>query len=292
MKNKILFFMFLCSIDIVVKNKFNNKKSNEKEKTMNQIEKEYSKMNSYLNNLKKEILVDTHKKFSFVNPKISIVIALYNGEKFIKRLLLSIYNQNFKEIEIIFVNDHSVDNSRRILNEYMKRDKRIKLYENTNNKGILFSKSKGVLKSKGKYIMILDQDDVYTQYDAFSTLYNLSEKNNIDILGFSFVFGTNNLTLINRFPLRFLETPILFQPKVIEMNLNNSLNGRVERMNWVLWNYFIRGDLFKKSIKQINEKYMETKMIAHDDFIMFFILVRNARNIKLIKRIFYAQILQ
>lgn len=58
MKNKILFFMFLCSIDIVVKNKFNNKKSNEKEKTMNQIEKEYSKMNSYLNNLKKEILVD------------------------------------------------------------------------------------------------------------------------------------------------------------------------------------------------------------------------------------------
>ena len=139
--------------------------------------------------------------------------------------------------------------------------------------------------------MILDQDDVYTQYDAFSTLYNISEKNNIDILGFSFVYGFNNLTLTNRLPKRFLETPILFQPKVIEMDHNISLEGRVKRMNWFIWNYFIRSDLFKKSIKQINEKYMETKMFAHDDFMLFFILVRNARNIKLIKRIFYAQII-
>ena len=294
MKNKILYFIILCLIFLIFpldNIKFNNTLSNKTENNNILLEKEYSNMNSYIYNLKHDIMINNYQRFSSVDPKISIVIALYNGQNFIKRLLLSIYNQNFKEIEIIFVNDYSIDNSSSIINEYMKKDKRIKLYENKDNKGILYSKSKGVLKSKGKYVMILDQDDIYTQYDVFSTLYYIAENKNLDILGFSFVFGYNNLTLIKGVPDRFFETPVLFQPKVFQMDHNITSNGEVKRMNLFLWNYFIRSDIFKKSIKQIDDKFMKTKMIAHDDFMLFFVLVRNAYKMQLIKRIFYANII-
>ena len=178
-----------------------------------------------------------------------------------------------------------------IIKEFMKKDKRIKLYENKKNKGILFSKSKGILKSNGKYVMILDQDDIYIQTDVFSTLYYIAEKQNLDILGFSFIYAYKNLTIVKKKPNRFFESPILFQPKLIEMDHNYSFNNEVKRINYVIWNFFIKSEIFKKSIKQIDKKFMETKMVAHDDFMFFFILVRNANNMKLIKRIFYAQII-
>jgi cellulose synthase/poly-beta-1,6-N-acetylglucosamine synthase-like glycosyltransferase len=104
------------------------------------------------------------------NPKISIVITVYNGEEFLKTALLSIQNQDFKDIEIIMIDDCSKDNSVRLIKELMIKDPRIILYQNKENRGALYTKTRGVLHAKGKYVMILDMDDLYTQRDAFSTL--------------------------------------------------------------------------------------------------------------------------
>ena len=117
------------------------------------------------------------------NPKISIVITVYNGEGFLKTALLSIQNQDFKDVEIIMIDDCSKDNSVNLIKELMIKDPRIILYQNKENKGMLYTKTRGVLYAKGKYVMILDVDDLYTQRDAFSTLYLEAEKNNLDILG-------------------------------------------------------------------------------------------------------------
>ena len=104
------------------------------------------------------------------NPKISIVISVYNGEAYLKTAVLSIQNQDFKDIEIVMIDDGSKDNSVNLIKELMKIEPRIVLYENGENKGALYTKSRGVLISKGKYIIVMDEDDLIVQRDAFTSL--------------------------------------------------------------------------------------------------------------------------
>jgi glycosyltransferase involved in cell wall biosynthesis len=73
----------------------------------------------------------------------------------------------------------------------MKKDKRIKLIENQKNRKILFCKSLGALYSKGKYIIELDQDDMFIRNDAFNILYKIGENGNLDLLHFNFIAGKN-----------------------------------------------------------------------------------------------------
>ena len=113
------------------------------------------------------------------NPKVSIVVSVYNAEGFLKNAILSIQNQDLKDIEIIMVDDYSKDNSVNLIKEIMKTEPRIFLYQNKENKGALYTKSKGILLSKGKYLLILDVDDMFAQKDAFSFLYEESEKYNL-----------------------------------------------------------------------------------------------------------------
>ena len=88
------------------------------------------------------------------NPKISIIITIYNQKEFIKIIYTCIQNQSIKDIEIIFVDDASNDGSKRIIKLLMKRDRRIIYLKNKNNKGQYYSRYKGVLSAKGKYLII------------------------------------------------------------------------------------------------------------------------------------------
>jgi cellulose synthase/poly-beta-1,6-N-acetylglucosamine synthase-like glycosyltransferase len=74
------------------------------------------------------------------NPKISVIITIYNQKKFIKKIYTCIQNQSIKDIEIIFVDDASIDGSNRIINLLMKRDKRIIYIKNKINKGQYYSR--------------------------------------------------------------------------------------------------------------------------------------------------------
>ena len=227
------------------------------------------------------------------NPKISIIIGTFNAEFYIKNAILSIQNQNFKDIEIIIVDDYSKDNTVQVIKEIMKKDKRIEVFQNGENKGTLYNKARGVLNAKGKYVMILDQDDIYTQKDVFSTLYAYSEKNNLDILGFASIFSNNNNNKVNvraKNVVHYFETPILYQPEVSNRMYNFTEDGTPNRVNYVIWDYIYKTELFKEIIKQIDDKYMNTKMICHEDFLLFFLLTRKAKNIKYIKRLFYINI--
>ena len=227
------------------------------------------------------------------NPKISIIIGTFNAEFYIKNAILSIQNQNFKDIEIIIVDDNSKDNTVPVIKELMKKDERIE-FQNEENKGTLYNKARGVMNAKGKYAMILDQDDIYTQKDVFSTLYSYSEQNNLDIIDFASIFTNENKKKINiRKPnniVHFFETPILYQPEISKRMYNFTERGSPYRVNNVIWDYMYKTELFKESIKQIGDKYMNTKMICHEDFLLFFILTRKAKSLKYIKRLFYINI--
>ena len=224
------------------------------------------------------------------NPKISIIIGTFNGDPYINNTLFSIQNQDFKDVEIIIVDDCSKDNTVNKVKEIMKNDPRIILYQNEENKGTLYTKTKGVLNSNGKYVMILDQDDMYTQRDVFSTLYNYAEQNNLDILGFSAIFS-NKIPFDKPNNIHFyFETHILYQPQVSNQMFIQSYNGYINRKGCFIWNYIYKSELFKNTIKQIEDKFINTKMNCHEDFLLFFLLTRNAYNLKQIKRVFYNQL--
>ena len=159
------------------------------------------KFNNFTNACIKGILIDNKRYPLLKNPKISVIVPLYNGGKYLYYSLRSIQNQKMKDIEIILVDDLSTDNTLKILDKYMKEDERIRLIKNIDNRMILYSKSMAALNSRGKYIIQLDQDDIFIRDDVFDILYYEAKKDNLDLVHIrdickkDFVF--NNLTKVN-----------------------------------------------------------------------------------------------
>ena len=123
------------------------------------------------------------KRYSLMkDPKISAIMPIYNGGKYLNYSLSSIQNQNMKDIEIILIDDNSSDNSLTIIQEHMKKDLRIKLIKNDKNKKILYSKSIAALNSKGEYIIELDQDDMFIREDVFQILYYEAKNNSLELV--------------------------------------------------------------------------------------------------------------
>lgn len=119
------------------------------------------------------------------NPKISVIMSVYDGEKYLDESILSILNQTFKDFEFIIINDCSTDNSLYIIKQYAKKDKRIVLIENEENIGLTKSLNKGLKIAKGKYIARMDADDVALS-ERFNKQYDYLEKNkNVFLLGTS-----------------------------------------------------------------------------------------------------------
>lgn len=105
---------------------------------------------------------------------ISVIVNVYNGEKFIKKCLDSVINQTYKNIEIIIVNDGSTDNTLSICESY--KDNRIKII-NQENMGLSLSRNVGIDNSTGEYLFFVDVDD-YIELDAIEYLYKLTKENN------------------------------------------------------------------------------------------------------------------
>jgi len=113
-------------------------------------------------------------------PKVSIIIPVYNVEKYLKRCLDSVINQTLKDIEIICVNDASTDGSLAILNEYASKDKRIKLISLYENKGAGYARNIGIDHAIGDYIGFVDSDD-YIDLDFYYLLYTKAIQNYAEV---------------------------------------------------------------------------------------------------------------
>lgn len=111
--------------------------------------------------------------------KLSVVLALYNCEKYIEKCLTSLLNQTYKNIEIIVVNDGSTDSSFDIVSKYQKIDKRVKLYSNK-NMGVSYSRNFGISKCTGKYLTFVDSDD-FLDEDMYEKMVNNLILTNSDI---------------------------------------------------------------------------------------------------------------
>jgi len=117
--------------------------------------------------------------------KVSIIVPVYNGEKYLKKCLDSVINQTLEDIEIVCVNDCSTDKSLVILQEYAEKDKRVKIIDLPENKGHCAAKNIALNEASGNYIMFLDNDD-WLETDACELLFNQAFKNKNDFVMFDF----------------------------------------------------------------------------------------------------------
>lgn len=113
------------------------------------------------------------------NIKVSVVIPVYNVEKYIKQCLDSVINQTLKDIEIICINDGSKDNTLAILKEYAQKDSRIVLIDKE-NEGLSAARNQGTDIARGEYISYIDSDD-WVDINYLEALYNAAKKYNSDV---------------------------------------------------------------------------------------------------------------
>ena len=231
------------------------------------------KFNNYIKICNESKLLENQKYSLFKKPKISIMIPIYNGGKYLRYSLRSIQNQKMKNIEIILIDDNSNDNSLILINEYMKEDLRIRLIKNKKNKKILYSKSIGALNSNGNFILELDQDDMFIRDDLFNILFFEATTNNLDLIQIrdfiKYYFYFDKKTKIN------LDGWHIIYPKETHYKEKDELKDKLflDNNNYLLWGMLIKTDIYKKAIHNLWPIIINYKIIFNEDYLITSMIV-------------------
>lgn len=173
-------------------------------------------------------------------PKISIIVPVYNASKYLHECLESVITQTFQDIEIIFINDGSTDDSLEILNEFEKKDTRIIIIDQK-NKGVSAARNSGLEIASGKYIGFVDSDD-HISTDYFQKLMNAAEYNSADVV-FSKAFTDDGSEKNKRYQQEEIIRDLL--PDYLRKDLYNSVCNKMY-LNALIQKHYIRFPLGKK----------------------------------------------
>ena len=202
-------------------------------------------------------------------PKISVIVPVFNVEKYLKECLESIINQTFKDIEIICVNDGSTDSSLEILNNFAEQDNRIKVITQS-NQGLSAARNTGIKYANGEYISFIDSDD-YIDTSLYETLVKYLPA---EMICFNAqAFGDN------------------FIPKKMQKNLICKINGlekisdkSIFKTNVYAWNKLFKTDIIKKyNLKFPNGLYFEDFVFLWD----YMLKIKTAYYLKNHKALYY-----
>ncbi len=135
------------------------------------------------------------------NHKVTIITPIYNVAKYIERCAVSLFEQDFEDIEYIFVNDCTPDNSigilQRVIEKYLNRKPNVKIIHHKENKGLGSARNTGLAKAKGEYILHLDSDD-WVELDMVSSLYNKAKETDADIVACDVFFESKNRHILKQ----------------------------------------------------------------------------------------------
>ena len=206
-------------------------------------------------------------------PKVSIIIPVYNAERFLEKCLDSIENQTFKDIEIICVNDGSKDNSLKILKEYQKKDTRIVIIDKE-NAGVSAARNDGIRKSKGEYVTFADADD-WLELDAIENMYNAIVEKNADVVRTNYYINETYDKVSGKGTLCGLENKIITtsQEDFIELVSNKFLNGNLLCYVWCLLvkrSVLNKTPLFQEGIPYMEDTIFYNELMNVVDKIYFF----------------------
>ena len=216
-------------------------------------------------------------------PLISVIIALYNAEKFINATLKSVQNQRMKEIEIILVDDYSQDKSLLYAEAAQKIDPRIVILKNKKNMAIFYTKSIGVFVARGNYIFSLDDDDFLLVDDLFEIIYEESTTKNYDILEYRWIdsksYDLNERYISMRPFCVHNEGQEIFQPE-LRRRFNRNEKGQRQLPDRFIWGRLIVKDVYLKAVGSVDKEDLARRFTEHDDTITTFLLFKFASSFK------------
>lgn len=196
------------------------------------------------------------------NPKLSIIIPVYNTEKYLIRCLDSIIHQTYKNLEIIVVNDCSQGPCDKILDKYVKKHKNIKCIKHNTNKGLFQARVTGLESASGDYFTFVDSDD-YISIDLYRVMIKKAQECDADIV------ATDRLEVLEDKNCYYSPNDLLQQ---VDWDLSNTecldllmqQNG-LDYGLWVIWNKIYSIDLWKKAelfIKQYSKNILMCEDVA------------------------------
>ena len=183
-------------------------------------------------------------------PKVSVIVPVYNVEKYLRQCLDSIVCQTLENIEIICVNDGSTDNSYTILKEYANKDSRIQIIDKDNS-GYGHSMNLGIQRSTGEYIGIVESDD-FAKPEMFEVLYNIATSHDLDVARCLFSTFKQRDGSIKKIDASDIKSNVLINPQ----------NDLSLFFQWPsVW-----ANIYKRSfIQQHNLKFLETPGASYQD---------------------------
>lgn len=213
-----------------------------------------------------------------MNPEISIIIPVYNVEKYISKCIESVLYQSLSNIEIVVVNDGSTDSSDVIIQEFVNRDNRIKYFK-TENKGVSNARNVGIQNAISPYVIFLDSDDWLDQFTCEKT-FKLAIENNADMVFWNFyrVFEDRNVEA----------NPLFQHTKLFDKNQVQFLKRRICGMLNEEMYQTTQTDLYsmpwakliKKSIITDNQIiFVDRKIVGSEDTLFNFLLFQKLENI-------------
>ena len=188
-----------------------------------------------------------------METKVSIIVPVYNGEKYLVECIESLLNQTLKECEFVFIDDGSTDNSYSIIEKYKHNDNRIKIIKQE-NQGASIARNKGLSKAKGKYIGFVDADD-YIEPSMFEVMYNSMESNELDLVICDYELEQEGHKIISSLS---LPKDILLDSNFIKSNVLMKF-VESDELNSV-WN-----KLYKRSLIQKNKVMFPQNVVLGED---------------------------
>lgn len=165
---------------------------------------------------------------------ISIIIPIYNVEKYLNKCIDSILNQTYSDLEIILVDDGSTDKSSEICEYYKEIDNRIRVIHKKNG-GLSEARNVGIDIAKGEYIAFLDSDD-WADENLYKRLYQLSQKYSSDISMCSFKWVQNEKEVLNKIDEEIVYSNLEALNKIYDKNYTNII---VLGISHIIENYLI-----------------------------------------------------
>ena len=234
---------------------------------------------TYFELCQNKTLLDETKYKRNKKPKISVIIPLYNKNKFPLYIpLRSIQNQSFKDIEIIFVDDGSSEKILSKIIKEMKNDNRIILLKHKKNKGTLMTRVDGVRYASGEYILNLDQDDLFIDNHFFENIYSKAKELNVDIMQFSTImyWNKNNNRRLN---VNIPKNKIIKQPELQTTFFEKISENRFGHFaTRTIWDKFIKRKIYQKAIDDLGDEFLNHRILNCEDTVMSFELSQIAHS--------------
>lgn len=204
-----------------------------------------------------------------MNPLLSIIIPCYNTGKYIEKCLESVLSQNYKDIEVIVVDDGSIDDTGDIVRVISKQDKRVR-YVYKKNSGVSETRNRGLREATGDYVTFVDSDDT-VEPQIYETLMSFLLKNSADISHCSY-------SRVNKQGV----TNIGNTGKIYEMDIKDSVD---KLLNGGLFTGSVCNKIYKKSI--VENVYFDAKYKINEDVLFNFYAFLNSKKIIYIDKCYY-----